>query len=690
MALLASLIEGHATPALLTETQAFFRDDAPNRVVVAELRSMLAGAAREDRNQFEACLPLFQLRERKDRLAMVTVLNRVDLNRPSELRQLNRIIRVVGALKVSTATHKMLEILEFARAERVPFLEETSVVTLCQLQSRKVLEQSPQYFHDPGRSLQSLNGYVRGARYLEPARIMIGPLAHLLLQPKLDAGTRALAVESLERMDLSDDHEEPAAAAEGVRLEATDEAVRLQDRGRPGEGRPTRGSPTSPSTSRARARRFARRAAVRVLRGLCAREAGVSTDTLTERLYRLLEDADQSVRQESLLTLLTINDDYAAQVVTDEVREGRTDVVARAAGRTPPHLSRPGPLSLTPEAFNLVKSLLTVESAPVQEAIRSLAADLCQGAFAEETRQVAREEPPCRPWATAARRSRRARLAPLTRRAESIFSKAKLRVQVPARVRPGTHGALHRHRGVHAEDLEMKPKEIDGPHQGVRGERRADHLQQPRQGGEEDGRRDPRGVQATRERRVAATAMQQKIQQYSSMRTRAGEVPGPDRAEHGRGDLEGQRHLRQHGERRLPDADHGRRGRHPASPRTPGSRCANTCAAPGSGPSNAKGIGDVIAYQPEEILVDLRQVRDPRTAATEAPIQAGSLERLRKSMFVPEFRVPAGKADRPGVDLLPSSSARSPARSGTSSPTPRSTIFKKYLQERWNDLMRRL
>ena len=91
MALLASLLEGYATPALLAERQAFFRDDAPNRAWSTRLRVLLAGARREDRNRFEACLPLFQLRERKDRLAMATMLNRVDLNRPSDLRRLNRL-----------------------------------------------------------------------------------------------------------------------------------------------------------------------------------------------------------------------------------------------------------------------------------------------------------------------------------------------------------------------------------------------------------------------------------------------------------------------------------------------------------------------------------------------------------------------------------------------------------------------
>ena len=124
----------------------------------------------------------------------------------------------------------------------------------------------------------------------------------------------------------------------------------------------------------------ARRCAIRVVRGLCARGAGLSADSLTDRLYRLLEDADQPVRLEALLALLAIDDDYAAQVVVDDAQAGKHDLAAELLGSLP----RP----LTRETFALVRSLLSVESVPVQAAIRTLGAELCQGAFAEETRQA--------------------------------------------------------------------------------------------------------------------------------------------------------------------------------------------------------------------------------------------------------------------------------------------------------------
>jgi hypothetical protein len=107
------------------------------------------------------------------------------------------------------------------------------------------------------------------------------------------------------------------------------------------------------------------------------------------------------------------------------------------------------------------------------------------------------------------------------------------------------------------------------------------------------------------------------------------------------------------------------------------------------GTINAKGIGDVTAYQPEGLLVDLEKVR--ATGGTErSPVQAGSLERLRESMFVPEFRVPEERAGRPGVDLLREMFVEIAQSVGDLLPDSQEYDFKKYLQERWNDLMRRL
>ena len=56
----------------------------------------------------------------------------------------------MGLLEIRTSSHKVQEILDFARAERVGFLEETAVVTLCQLLSRTAIEHFREVFAIPG------------------------------------------------------------------------------------------------------------------------------------------------------------------------------------------------------------------------------------------------------------------------------------------------------------------------------------------------------------------------------------------------------------------------------------------------------------------------------------------------------------------------------------------------------------
>ena len=201
---LATLLEKYATPSVLADVQAFFKDDGytGRTPPVAQMRSLLAAAPKEDQNRLDACIPLFTLTEKKDKQLVLPQLLQVDFNRPFFLRRLNRLIRVAGSLEIKTTSKKIQEILDFARAERIHYLEETSIVTLCQLLTRSIIEQSREYFKEPTQNLRSLNGYIRGARFI-PAKIMIAPLIHIVQIPALNPQSRALVVETLEAMDLS-------------------------------------------------------------------------------------------------------------------------------------------------------------------------------------------------------------------------------------------------------------------------------------------------------------------------------------------------------------------------------------------------------------------------------------------------------------------------------------------------------
>jgi class 3 adenylate cyclase len=122
-----------------------------------------------------------------------------------------------------------------------------------------------------------------------------------------------------------------------------------------------------------------RKAGIRLLKAISTQSEGAISDEVTGRLYRLLEDPDKSVRVEALLALLAIGDDYAAQVLKDFVVAGDSQVVADVLAG----ISRPP----SRETFAIVLDCIGLEKTSVQEELRKLLPDLSQGGFAEEIRQ---------------------------------------------------------------------------------------------------------------------------------------------------------------------------------------------------------------------------------------------------------------------------------------------------------------
>jgi class 3 adenylate cyclase len=376
---LATLLERHATASVLADVQAFFKEDGTSDRTppVAQIRSLLAGTPKEEQNRFEACIPLFALLEKKERLTVLQQLLRVDLNRPFYLRRLNRLIRVAGALEIKTTSKKIQEILDFSRAERIHFLEETSIVTLCQLLTRSIIELSREYFKEPARNIRALNGYIRGARFI-PAKILVGPLIHIAQHPALTPPSRALVLDTLETLNLSGlqkvlhpllkmlDLKDVAAE---LKLRMGDLVARWADSslGHMALDLTAHSSPVG------------RRIAIRIVKSLVARGAGAPTEVITNRLYLLLEDADRGVRVDAVLALLSMGDDYASQIVSDFIRAGDSGMVAEILAG----LSKP----LSRETFSLVLEMIRIDSGPVQEALRVMLPELSQGAFAEELRQ---------------------------------------------------------------------------------------------------------------------------------------------------------------------------------------------------------------------------------------------------------------------------------------------------------------
>ena len=386
---LATLLEKHATPSVLADVQAYFKEDgySDRTPPVAQIRSLLSGTPKEEQNRFEACIPLFALPEKKDRLTVLQQLLRVDLNRPFYMRRLNGDQGRGGPGNQDDVEEDPGDP-GVSRAERIHFLEETSIVTLCQLLTRSIIELSREYFKEPARNIRALNGYIRGARFI-PAKILVGPLIHIAQQPSLNPPSRTLVVETLENMNLAGLQRVLHPLLKMLDLPQVDEALKL----RMGDlvarwadaslGHIALDLTTHPTP-------VGRKAAIRIVKALAARGGGAPADIVTNRLYLLLEDADRGVRVEALLALLSMGDDYASQIVTDYIKAGDSGIVAEilaGLSKIAADNVRAKQPPLTREAFSLVLDMVRLDSLPVQEALRALLPELSQGSFAEDLRQ---------------------------------------------------------------------------------------------------------------------------------------------------------------------------------------------------------------------------------------------------------------------------------------------------------------
>jgi class 3 adenylate cyclase/HEAT repeat protein len=376
--ILAKLLEQYASAELLADTLSHFKGDGGINPasLIARIREALIAAPEDERNRFEACLPLFTTGDRLVRVNVAHTLGRANRTSPALLRRLNRLIRVAGILEAKASARKIMEILTFAREERVSFLEESSVVTLCQLLSRPAIEQAKVVFASPARYPHSLSGYVRGARYV-PARIFASGLLRLMLQPELPPRLRDLAIDSLKNMDLA---EIKGLAAGLIRVAGRPglDRARLNDLAgiiaRYGDSAILQ--PLIELTGSSDLQQV--ELGIRSLRSLAQREHSLPLDVLTHRLYLLLEHKQKSLRVEALLTLLALHDDYATQILEDYLHSEDSEAIVQILA----HLERP----LTRETVNFLLKLLAKPNAEVHRELRRILPELCQGSGAEELR----------------------------------------------------------------------------------------------------------------------------------------------------------------------------------------------------------------------------------------------------------------------------------------------------------------
>lgn len=680
---LATLLERYATPSVLADVQAFFKDeDSGGRTPpVAQIKSLLATAPREDQNRFEACIPLFTLTEKKDKVTVLNQVTRIDLGRPFYIRRLNRLIRVAGSLEIKTTSKKIQEILDFARAERIHFLEETSIVTLCQLLTRSIIELSREYFKEPGRNTRSLNGYIRGARFI-PARIMVGPLIHIMQNPALNAHSRELAIDSMENMDLAGMQRVLPPLLKVLDLRDVTDEVKVRIGNLFARYADATIAPLAMDLT-SHAAPAGRRVAIRTIKALAARGTGAPTDIVTNRLYLLLEDADRSVRLEALLALLSMKDDYAAQIVSDYVQTADVGMAAEILhGLTKP-LSR--------EVFGLVVEMIRLDDLAVQEALRALLPELSQGAFAEELRQSLLAALTTVPGE--ARKSETPADDRALPKTESALDQAKLdfkfrreNTQVFTVFFIDIAGFTEKTSGL---DMSYTLKLIKAFEEIVTSTIDANRGSIVKKMGDGILAVFKHPLNAT----VAALAVQQKIHDYSAVRVeqekfqaRIGLNTGPVIRKDN--DIFGEvvniasrmQSVATPGDILLTDATFQQIRDYV--------RCTEL------GRIQVKGIKEAItAYSPEAVTVDLAKLKETpdKEAASKGVLRDSSLEKLKQSIFVPDFSVPGEKSSLELASTLKTLfSEISRAVEDIASDYHDEYVFKKYLQERWNALMGKL
>jgi len=408
------LLEQYATAEILKETQNYFKSDSAFNAegIIAKLREVMIAAPSDDKNRLDACLRLFAIDGRIPRLNVLQILSRANLNNPLLARRLNRLVRLVGTLEIRNSGKKVLEILNFARGERVPYLEETAVVSLCQLLNRTAIEHAQVVFSEIGKHPNSLRGYIRGARFV-PAKIFINPLLKVLLNPKIPGRIRALTVDSLKSMNLGDIRGALPLLIRAFSVKEIEETlkeeiasilIRYADL--------VLFQPLVDLTTNSDA--VVRGLGVRMLKALAKKDRNISTDVLTNRLYLLLEDSAHKVRIEALLALLVMEDDFAVQVLDDYIEaqdEAAAVDILKNLGEEVSH-----------ELIARVLKLLYSKSKAVHEELRLALPPFCQGPLSEDIRNSLLQALKMEPGGVAAAASPRVGGAP----SRGIMQKAKL------------------------------------------------------------------------------------------------------------------------------------------------------------------------------------------------------------------------------------------------------------------------
>jgi len=377
--LLARLFERVITHELIVEVQRYFKDE--NHVnaglMIERIREVLKNERESDRKRFEACIPLFMETERIKRLNIYSVIKNINPGNPVLLKRLCRVIKAAGWLEIKTVSKKIWEILKFSREEKIVNLEATCIISLCELSSKNIVLDFQQFFKLMTQNKEIQRGYIRGARFLPPKDV-IDTLLYLIILPDIEIDTKCMILDTLKSMDLSGIEKVPQAlirlfdeSSDNVLNERAEKIIShycgstffhaLLDL--------TRKTEVSTKIS-----------GIRILKELRKRDNSIPMDVFTNRLYLLLEDKEKQVQIESVFTLIELGDDYAIKILKDWLDSGDESVLPQVLSRVKNMMS----LEVLPHVLSLIK----LNNRGIHEAILEILPELCTGKFSNEVKRT--------------------------------------------------------------------------------------------------------------------------------------------------------------------------------------------------------------------------------------------------------------------------------------------------------------
>ncbi len=316
IAILANLIENYASKEILRDMIYFLKanHNINPAVLIKKIRMSLSNATVEEKNRFEACMPLFQKKKKNEKMKILNTISKVNFERPSNLRSINRLIRIAGIIKLKVSINLIQNILSFARREKISFLEETSIVTLCQLFYRKVINEAREYLSPSSISIPSTNGYLRGLRFLPPEGIL-NTLLKLLITPSMKLKSKEIILDSIEYMNLKETKGIWPVFVKTLMIPELDFSLKEKISDiiiKNGDASIIQILLELTGSNKEYLKIFA----VRALKSISLR-LWTQKEVLVNRFYLLLEDESTSVRIEALLALIAFKDDYAIQIFED-------------------------------------------------------------------------------------------------------------------------------------------------------------------------------------------------------------------------------------------------------------------------------------------------------------------------------------------------------------------------------------